>query len=582
MIENRIIGFASVLFSLCASACSFSLMDPIVVVENRCQTDADCPGASCELTMCVAPSESAYPIILEVTPASAEYGVEPPTIVLRAFDFDGSHERTLTVPDPVVVFGDVRANDQAVAAELRFTAVTGTHALTSRPILATTSPGAVTVANGEIADYSASLLSDTDYRVTVIPGDRTELPPMTVALGAAPDSLRRLDAIYDSARFFVQSIQVVDLPEGMWSIVAIDSATSEELSTQAMVTTSSPLVTLTSVVPFEVFDLLIAPVAEPGVAPMLPTFRVPHAMLELVDGVTTLRIPKLSGVVSFTGNVEHCRDLTLEPDVSTRPAMAAALRSRALLAFDGSTTTAATFTTTATAVFDASLREWKFSVQVPPGQYEVVVTPTAADECGVFAESREIQAPSQANAATAALLRLPVLSFLSGRVRAGATMTSPVMGATIVANGLGLRDTIAFEPNDEAVTRYNRSQQSTTNEFGEFTLPIDVGAYDVLVKPPPDSRYAWSVLRDVNVGARTDTPFDREINLSAPALLRVALQTLQTLPATESMSGASVRAYTTTTDVERGERALPLGAAVADEDGHFMMLLPTAINQGWY
>jgi hypothetical protein len=565
--------------ALAAQACSFDLLEPVVVLENRCQTDSDCPGAHCELDMCVASSTDLYPITLEVTPASAGYGVDPPTIVLPAFALGGSDERAVDVPDPAVVFGNVRVGGQAIAAEVRFVAMTGNQTLTPRPISVTTTDGAVSISTGDRADYSAALLSDTDYRVTVMPAERAALPPLSLVLAAGTQPTRRFDAIYDSVRFSVLSIDVLGLPEGTWSVVAIDPSTAEEISTRATVSIANTLVTLASVEAFDLFDLVLAPVSEPGVATTLPTFRMSHTTLAVVNGTSTLELPTLSPVVSFTGVVEHCRDLSLEPDVGTRPAMSAALRSRSLLAVDGALTDAATFTTTATASYDASLREWSFSAQVPPGQYDVVVAPSGADECGVFAESREIQAPSQASAATSALLQLPTVSFLAGRVRAGAQMSSPVMGATVVANGLGLRDTIALEPNDETVTRYNRSQQTSTDGLGEFTLPIDVGAYDVLVKPPSDSGYAWHVLRDVNVGARTDTPFEREVNFSAPVLLRVVLETLAGV---ESMAGATVRAYTTTADAERGERALPLGSAVADEQGHFILLLPASIDQGWY
>lgn len=155
----------------------------------------------------------------------------------------------------------------------------------------------------------------------------------------------------------------------------------------------------------------------------------------------------------------------------------------------------------------------------------------------------------------------------------------PVPGATVVANALGLRDAIAFEGADDTVTRYNRSQQATTDDVGEFTLPVDVGAYDVLIKPPTDSGFAWHVMRDVNVGARTDTPFDREIDMAAPVVLR---GTLQTGSMAAVMEGATIRAYTTTDDAERGQRALPIGAATADANGQFMLLLPAAIDSGWY
>jgi len=579
MTKTGTITTALGLLALYTQACSFDLMEPIEVLVNTCETDIDCPGARCEGGICVAPSAAPFEITLEVTPASADFGVDPPTIVLPAFVVGDVDERTISVPDPALVFGDVRADTKAIAVEIRFTPMTGTQTLTPRPIIATAPDGSATDSVGQPADYSVSLLRDTEYRVTVVPADSATYPPLHLALAADSTADRRFDVVFDSSTFFTQAIEVLDLPDGSWSIVAVDPATGADVSTRATLSIDNTFVVLKSAAPFLAFDVVVAPLAGPDVTESRPTFQIPHTMLTAANNVSKLQLPKLASVVSFTGIVEHCRDLTLEPDVQSRPAMAAALRSRSLFTLEGLVADAGTFTTTATALYDSALGEWNFSAQVPPGRYDVVVTPTAEADCGVFAESREIQAPSQANAGTAALLQLPSLSFLGGRVRVGGSMSIPVMGATVVANGLGLRDTIAFEPNDSTVTRYNRSQQTSTDDLGEFTLPIDVGAYDVIVKPPPDSGFAWHVLRDVNVGARTDTPFDREINLAAPVQLRVMLQTLNGL---QSMSGATVRAYTTTTDAERGERALPIGAAVVGDQGEFMLLLPAAIGQGWY
>jgi hypothetical protein len=101
----------------------------------------------------------------------------------------------------------------------------------------------------------------------------------------------------------------------------------------------------------------------------------------------------------------------------------------------------------------------------------------------------------------------------------------------------------------------------------------------VLITPPVESGFAWHVLRDVNVGARTETPFDREIVLAAPVVMRGVLRTPSGEPV---MAGATLRAFTTTEDAEHGQRAIPIGTATADASGGFELLLPPSVDRGWY
>lgn len=577
MIDTRFRRRWVALLALCASACSFDLMEQAAVLENTCVNDMQCNGATCEGGMCVAATGAAFAITLQVTPASAAYGVEPPTIVLPEFALTTGSDRIVLVPDAAQVFGDVRVDGDTIAASLRFVPMTGSRAFSPRATVAKTSMP-ISVATDEIADYSAPLLQGTDYRVTIVPADLTVVPPLRLSLAGSDEAARRFDVTYDSDSFSSRKVQLADLPEGTWSIVAIDPVTAEEISTRPLVSTGTASVTLLSAEALDVFDVVVAPVGEPGVGGVLPTFRVAYdALVPDGSGILTLTLPTTARVVSFVGTIEPCL-ASSSASGETRPAVAVALRSRSLLATDSLVGFTASFATTATAEYDTSVHEWTFSAQIPEGQYDVVVTPAAESQCGVFAESRMIRAPSQGTDTTAALLQLPALSFLSGRVRT-VVQAMPVAGASVAASALGLRDAIALEPDDDTVTRYNRSQQASSDMLGEFTLPVDVGAYDVVVKPPADTGFAWQVFHDVNVGARTDTPFDREINLPAPVVLRGVLQTPSDAP---SMLGATVQAYTTVSDPERGQRALPIGSVVADGDGRFMLLLPASIEQGWY
>lgn len=576
---NRVRHWLLWLSLLGVQACSFDVVEPESVATNRCSNHSDCPGATCTMGMCIAAASSALPIILEVTPTSAAYGTEPSAIVLPPFVFDGVDAPVMTVPDALRVFGNVRVDGRPSAAVLRFVPMASSNVVATRPVTATTMESPASITPDETADYAVTLLRDTAYQITVTSSDEVVLPPLHLTLEGTGGAMKRLDVVYDPAVFHELQVQVSGLPTGEWSVAAVQPGTTDELSTRVVVPSDGARVVLHSVEALNEFDLLVTPGAvESNTLLALPAFRVPRAALtELQPDVSVVQLVPLARSVPFAGTIEHCRDLLQEPEVESRPAMAVALRSRALLGDNGEALASASFSTTATATYDPGLREWRFNAEVPAGQYEVVVTPAIDSGCGVFAETREIQAP-EAGVTAAALLQLPLRSFLSGRVLGGYGM-APVVGATLVANALGLRDAIALEPNDDAVTRYNRTQQTATGMFGEFMLPIDLGAYDVLIKPPPESGFAWHVLRDVNVGARTETPFDREVVLAAPVVLR---GTLRTPSGETAMASATVRAYTTTADAERGERAIPIGTATADARGEFELLLPASIDRGWY
>lgn len=567
------------LFLLGAQGCSFDAVESESVATNRCSSDSDCSDAECSLGMCVSAAPSALPIILEVTPTSATYGTEPSAIVLPPFVFDGVDAPVLTIPDALQVFGNVRVDGESISAVLRFVPTASSTVVATRPVVATTMESPANITPDEIADYTVTLLRDTAYRVTVTSSDAVVFPPLHLTFEGAAVATKRLDVDYDSRGIHELQVQVSGLPAGDWSIAAVQPGTAADLSTRVAAPRDGSPVALHSMEALTEFDLLLAPGAVASNTSLaLPSFRIPRAsLMEPEPDVFVGELAPLARSVPFTGTIEHCRDLLQEPEVESRPAMAVALRSRALLGENGDALESATFNTTATATYDLGLREWNFTAQVPAGQYEVVVTPAVDSGCGVFAETREIQAP-EAGVAAAALLQLPLRSFLSGRVLGGYGM-APIVGATLVAHALGLRDAIALEPDDDAVTRYNRTQQTATSVFGEFMLPIDLGAYDVLIKPPAESGFAWHVLRDVNVGARTETPFDREIVLAAPVVLRGILRT----PSGEAaMASATLRAYTTTTTAERGERAIPIGTATADENGEFELLVPASIDRGWY
>jgi hypothetical protein len=205
----------------------------------------------------------------------------------------------------------------------------------------------------------------------------------------------------------------------------------------------------------------------------------------------------------------------------------------------------------------------------------VVASAAGSVPCAVFAEHRLISAPQGENA-SGPLLELPSAAYLKGKVQ---TMDlSPLSHAAVDAVALGRSGGILLQESDRSVTRYNRSSQSTTASDGEFSLPVDLGTYDVVIKPPSGTGFSWQVRHDVSIGRR-DTEFLTVIDMLSPVTLSGTL--VYDAPNT-SLEGAEIAAFAIIDDeIDDNERAIPIGRATAGRGGEFMLLLPPSIHEGW-
>jgi hypothetical protein len=133
------------------------------------------------------------------------------------------------------------------------------------------------------------------------------------------------------------------------------------------------------------------------------------------------------------------------------------------------------------------------------------------------------------------------------------------------------------------VSSYNRSSSVATGANGSFTLSVDRGKYDVLIKPPQTSNYPWRVIYDVTV-ASNDAEFATEIMLGEPVVVTGQLQYTNGNDADQaSLAAAEVRAYTLVgvagNATER--RSVEIGAGHADDKGTVKLLLPATLQRTW-
>jgi hypothetical protein len=238
------------------------------------------------------------------------------------------------------------------------------------------------------------------------------------------------------------------------------------------------------------------------------------------------------------------------------------------------------FSATTSAEYNQNTGKLSFSMEVLPGIYEVVVTPPAESGCGIYAREFSIEIPQAGTPPVEALFKVPGTTFIEGIMQTAESEAIP--GATIQAQSLG-RDGI--DASDAAnITRFNRTSQATTDEEGVFRLPVDLGSYDVIAKPPSESGFAWQVLSDVDIGSR-NREFYRTIDIEVPVPLSGTLRYAGQKKGAETstgLAGATIRAFAVVDDVADHKRTISVGRATADEEGNFVILLSPKVRSGWY
>jgi hypothetical protein len=114
-----------------------------------------------------------------------------------------------------------------------------------------------------------------------------------------------------------------------------------------------------------------------------------------------------------------------------------------------------------------------------------------------------------------------------------------------------------------------------------FRLPLDLGKYDIAVKPRAGSGWAWEVIYDVDIRTRA-VDFSTVIEMGAPLVLQGNLHFAASTASSDSLlAGSEIRAYAFVDD-NGAQRAVAVGRAVAEAGGAFKLLLPASLRRGWY
>jgi hypothetical protein len=215
-----------------------------------------------------------------------------------------------------------------------------------------------------------------------------------------------------------------------------------------------------------------------------------------------------------------------------------------------------------------------FCARVVPGEYVVLVTPPAAVNCEIFAERRQVlQASNEPDMLT---LRQP--TKLSGKILDGEML--PIANATIDAIALGIDTTTMLADDDATVPIYNRSRQTSSGANGAFSFFVDVGVYDLIVKPPAQSGFAWQIQPGLNVGGSRNADFTTRVELSAPALIEGTLRYAD-YSGKGTLAGAEVHAYTVEGEKTPNARGVEIGHTQADEHGNIVLFVSPEPQPPW-
>lgn len=550
--------------------------------SNTCSFDEDCgPDARCASSMCVAREvDDTLRVVLDVTPLQQADGAAPVSMTLDSFKVEaGMTMRSWELPEPVRVRGRIRNGDTVVDADLTLSATQLMPGIPPKTVMA--SVVSTVSENAPEYDFDVSVADEGEYTLRVTPKD-TSLPPIQQTVTVRRGKL--LDTI-DYAEHDVQRTLKLEgeTEERTLVVRAFDIATG------ALISSSAPVVNSRATLRFaeepEAFRIVIRPEGayDPeGVSsveacdhdtPVLPTFAINSTDLDLdaeEEGVLTLELPPAPARIRYEGEIVICDAPSLD-GATVPPSLPVTFRSTSVaLGDEAGAWTAEVATDTAAALEAMSNDTYYYCLDVFEGDYQIVVTPPESKPCEIFAQSFPIAAPEGKDEHIGPEIRMQDAAQLLGQLTAD---QMPLVATTVDVQSLGRP--IDLGDNDAALTTFSRSRQTTTDETGAFSLAVDRGSYDVTLRPPAGSGYAWYVRRDVTIGSRSEFP--NFIDMSSPLAVDCDIHYRDGA----TLEGAEITAYAIIVDDQAVERAIPVGKTTADADGHFMLLLPSAIDAGW-
>jgi hypothetical protein len=597
----------SLCFFCLAQGCSVKLItEPErASAANECKADADCgAGAACTKEhFCVATRGTIDDVLLEIIPDSASTVGGKSYLSAQPMVAGGGQARNVVLPGLTKIAGRVvmdgadpgsattpcpydrisKPASPTIAARIDFTRVAsiGTvPVLGITPVVAeaATSPTMTDVATS--STFELSLVPST-YDVYVQPADLStcSVPPRLLKNVVVPPG--KVDPSAPPATLYLPApvplkgtVQRTGGTLVNWEVSVVDPDDGRTISTIARLGDTSPGLTN-----FLIRYQPVADMAAPGVnaidrtgaAPLIriappKDVEAPTVLWDLSvadidgDGMVSLDMSGVPGaheLIAMSGQVQDDAGTGLPATVHFfSPSLAGSM---GLVA-----TYQRSVTTDASGHYDAKLF---------PGQYRVIAIPDSQlDSADPAQSSGSDWAITEGvwDVGKDALQARDLPLFRKRRIvgMAGGALGEPASGATLEAvpsliptTATVLRGALAQTP----VLPQNAS--SSLDATGTFAMSLDPGTFDITLRAPSTSNYAWWVAPASSILAG---PADKPLLLQNVQLaIPVPLEGRMIDPAGQPLRNAVVRAY-----AARGMAATEVGDARTDEMGRFTLWLP--------
>jgi len=552
--------------------CSFDSAT-VATIDNSCAGNAGCAQGVCDGDICIDDSAASVELAIEVLRGETE--VQPITPASWAFAAEptsGQTNRDLLLPATRQIVGKVRWNGSTVPATLRFVRRMddAVAPLAPIPIEVDTfrEPSAADGSEGN--DFSTVLVAGETYELVVMPssdmvmvpaqepapairslpplylvfpiaeGDPSEPFPIDISFpaGLAEDCTltRDIGCTFRAEIYSRDDEEQIDLPEAGLQVRAIDRQTGRVVSSIAETDADGRFAIR---VGNDTPDYLIRISSSAGRAPF-PAVSVDPDLLFVDNPLDKIIfIPRLAPV-QVSGSVR---------DKLGRAVPGATVRFLSTKIFGGvQLGLEGAFSGSATTNEDGS-----FGAELLTGFYSITVTPPEdiANNWGIhYADA----AVGEEGAEIATLL-VPSQINLSGTVSTFSNETAP--GVTVLA-----RARPAADPSS-----VHRSQEVVSDDRGDFAMSVDTGVYDVQVKLPAESGFAWLVEPDLQMSL-DEGDLRRAYRLEPP----VAIDGIIRNSDGETVPNALVRGYFFDQG-SGGTRPLQVAEAVSGEDGSYRLLI---------
>ena len=594
--------------ALVACSCSIGVgSSPELSSVNQCSSDADCGQGHCIDGACVASGSRISTVLLELTPAvsdsSDEYaGMRFLTTV--QLDTGGDIDVSLPVVTDMTVgmlppqqdCSGVDTDAQGhVAVRVELLQTTGLQGVTAELFYG---------ASGQVDATNRALLhvppgtfdlyvqpEDASSGGQVVPDDPCTLAPLLIrreSIAAGNVSWEQRFPVARTLDIDVQSSpassNTEDNPFQDWRLDLVDPLAGRRLSTVA--TLGEPDTDDQGMLHY-VASIAYNPISgvdadqlrgselvrlRPPTDVLEPTFYAARSTLDLFDtgqGVLD-QVAHLPSLVTVEGRVESEDGAKAVPSrvtVEAKPANSDGLG------------VMMTFRQTVDTDDDG-----KFAVKVAAGTQRVTVVPLDDVEHAVL-EAEWIIAPTPERQA-GKLLALPLSSKLTGVVLAPSG-TEPIKAATIhaIPSRLARSDTFIDSLLGNSGELGLRSATATVDAEGSFAMKVDLGNFDVTVRPPQHSGFPWAIRPSTTV-AEGVTGLG-EVQISSPFMYTgtVTVPGQTDSGARVALPGTLLRVFALfdadqrlSDDMTQARSAVELWESRCDSEGRFELLLPERLE----